>query len=701
MDNYHDNDLDKIDLNDIPLKDDSGDLLDRNWLIEMLASYASRPCPKGSEAILVSGPWGSGKTSLKNLLAKRLRSTLPEAPILEINTWLCSSQEEISQHIIFEISRSLHQRRSYLGKEASRLWRKYLLESVVRTAALSGKGYYAFTAKLLETYWLCGRAPLDSRKNDLSSSLENLNYPCVVMLDDIDRLQKDELLNVLSLTKNLADLPNLKYVFFGDYVALKDIIETDHEPDRGDQPEEASHEGYLSKAFNNVISIPEITYKQRTELLGKMIWKALGSSNNINVKRWFKLVPVLLQKIKTIRDVKRLSLRLMQKSDWLTSDGRLSVDPIDLIALTAIEIFSEAAFRKIQENGDALTNWHAAMIDRSSTKINEEDSNLQKIVTDGSPVWVSSLFVQLFPNIAKHEGMEQIREEEARLGLRLCHRDNFDRYFNTVIKGDFVLPEEIDRVLAVVLEGKKSLQEALKGTDGRVELKDVLIRMEMLRYEELTKELSLGKLIGLVGASTNPKESVEIGLYEPINAKGIALRISYNLFDRITNIRDGLEVIEETMKSGAGLWLTARLIKYLEKRFVVMDEDTNEKIADVKKNWCAMAKKAANSNELINDADLGFVMWSWHDFGGVDDAKEWATELISSSEGAIRFLLAMSTKRYSNTEPYFSLKIRKDDLAQFVNLDSLKKSIDSLDEEQKRQYELVLNPYQEAIDDDK
>ncbi len=70
---------------DDPIADVSDDLLGRSSFVEKLTEAISTATPTSSFVIALYGPWGCGKSSIKNLLLNRLRDQGGEITIVEFS----------------------------------------------------------------------------------------------------------------------------------------------------------------------------------------------------------------------------------------------------------------------------------------------------------------------------------------------------------------------------------------------------------------------------------------------------------------------------------------------------------------------------------------------------------------------------------------------------------------------------------------
>ena len=89
---------------DRPINFGSEDLLGRAKFAASLGKAIKSWTGKDSLVIALYGPWGSGKSSLKNLVLESLRSSPSDCPsILEFNPWHLASQSQITQGFLLRL----------------------------------------------------------------------------------------------------------------------------------------------------------------------------------------------------------------------------------------------------------------------------------------------------------------------------------------------------------------------------------------------------------------------------------------------------------------------------------------------------------------------------------------------------------------------------------------------------------------------
>lgn len=214
----------------------------RRLALQLLALDSSQGLVAG-----VLGPWGSGKTSLINLVEEELRST--EATILEFNPWVFSGTKQLVASFFAELAAQLKVETGY----------DQVAERVAEYGdAFSGMGWLPFLGpwlergsgftKLLGKLFSRSEQGLVEKRDQLESTLEELEDPLVVVLDDIDRLEASEIRDVFKLVRLTASFPNMIYLVAFDRNVVESALDDEGIPGRD----------YLEKILQLAIDLPVI-----------------------------------------------------------------------------------------------------------------------------------------------------------------------------------------------------------------------------------------------------------------------------------------------------------------------------------------------------------------------------------------------------------------------------------------------------------
>lgn len=226
---------------DRPIGSLEEDLLDRAPFAGSLASAIKGW--RGNESLVVAlyGPWGSGKSSVKNMVLQTLRSAEANCPlIIEFNPWQWSGQNQLAEAFFQEIGLVLGRSDgSEDGKRRAAKWRTYAtyltlgtsfaksLKAIAPALGLSGWGILDVLAKGMEqsatvahegskgveAQGIVQQQTLAEIKKELPDSLKELERPILVVLDDIDRLTPEEIRPLSNSSKRMLTFPTWSISF--------------------------------------------------------------------------------------------------------------------------------------------------------------------------------------------------------------------------------------------------------------------------------------------------------------------------------------------------------------------------------------------------------------------------------------------------------------------------------------------------------
>lgn len=85
-----------------PIESSTEDRLERDQFVRRLASALIDPKTKKSRGVVIgiTGPWGSGKSSILNLLRERLKAGYPDAVVVSFDPWLVSGRNDLISEFI-------------------------------------------------------------------------------------------------------------------------------------------------------------------------------------------------------------------------------------------------------------------------------------------------------------------------------------------------------------------------------------------------------------------------------------------------------------------------------------------------------------------------------------------------------------------------------------------------------------------------
>lgn len=194
----------------------------------------------GSYAIGICGGWGSGKTTFLKEMEGQLKEEHHD--VRWFNAWDCSSEQNISSDFFAML------------RAAIRPYCSSLEQSIFDyEAALSDAGVPTFFQKIAT--WVVGdkHQSIYDLKNEIRNALVKTGHDLYIIIDDLDRMEAGEILEVLKLIRNNADFPHLKFIVAYDKVYVTSQI-----------LDKTKKDGYLNKIFMAEYFLPKLSDRDST-----------------------------------------------------------------------------------------------------------------------------------------------------------------------------------------------------------------------------------------------------------------------------------------------------------------------------------------------------------------------------------------------------------------------------------------------------
>ncbi|MGR4000747.1 MAG: KAP family NTPase, partial [Alphaproteobacteria bacterium] len=336
---------------DEPIDSKSKDSLGRSRLVEIVTRHVLATDEKHSMVIGLNAPWGAGKSSFLNLLQNHLLAKENPSPpiVIRFNPWLYKDIDQITYSFFDELARGIG-----MGKENEK--KKEKKKEIVKNLKSLGKLTTGIASPFFprSTIWLSNLidyipspdAPtLVESREKLNSSLGELDQRVVVLIDDLDRMEKDSVLTLLKMVRLNANLANITYVLAFD----RQIIEKQLDEENG-----ISGRNYLDKIVQLPFDLPAPEPEIINGILFGHIYEVIESSETRewNQNRWRQIsIAGFGYHFQTIRQVKRYTNALQTRLSAI----REEVDPVDFIAIELVRVFHPDAYQEIAEAGALLT----------------------------------------------------------------------------------------------------------------------------------------------------------------------------------------------------------------------------------------------------------------------------------------------------------------------------------------------------------
>jgi predicted KAP-like P-loop ATPase len=360
-----------------PIRTASEDRLRRAEFAVRIADVLSELSLREGRVFAIRGGWGFGKSSLKNLITERLDAKSSGADWLDFNPWQWGDGDAIARALFGQIADRLGGEHSKAALDRAEALRRYgailtgvskplkevgssgLLISTVLTnasviAIASAIGYdlptvakvAAVLAFLSVGVPLLGRVlshlgrdhsseSLDKVRRALEARLRELDRPLVVFVDDIDRLEPEQIRMLLRQVKANANLPNIVFVL----LFQPSIVERALDP-------VADNDGraFLEKVVQTSFDLPAVptsfVHRMFEEELSEIAGPYATEANGFSQRRWGNaFIGCIQPMLRNIRDARRLISSIAIHMPLHVVGNVFEVNIVDFLLLETLRVF--------------------------------------------------------------------------------------------------------------------------------------------------------------------------------------------------------------------------------------------------------------------------------------------------------------------------------------------------------------------------
>ena len=466
----------------------SNDDFDDSQISDNLKKYASHILDKliatntrkHSYALGVTGSWGSGKTTFLEVLKSHVKG---RAEIVIFNPWMCRTPEQVTLDFFASLRHQLSS--SYRISKSIKDYAR----------ALNGISLTPFLGLNLNIHAVQGDS-LYVKKKKLSDKLTELPKPVLVFIDDLDRLEREEVFEVLRLIRNTADLSNLIYVVAYDKAYVRQVLE---------QKNIGNALGYLEKIFPIEVCLPKVEKY--------LIWGVLHSEivAQADSKEFASLLfeyinnnedrGLILRILNTYRSAKRFARIYMLNTTYITKELNLEIKRVDLFWLILLQVYDPKVYEVLVHDPSKLLYYIVGdrrWILREGIIGEAVDSQRGKYT--GEKFWELET-----PQILTRVFGKNIKT----LRQSVCFIENYDKYFALNIPKGKLSVNELNNLL----EGNDSPESIVREWIKTKNISSICYHLERvptktLHGEELKRYLSAILELG-VSANESMHQSVK------------------------------------------------------------------------------------------------------------------------------------------------------------------------------------------------
>lgn len=438
---------------DVPLFDIEDDSIGRNSMVELIVDSINEIVSSDHQCVVygIYGKWGEGKTSLMNFIRNKLLSQgkTDNIIIVEFNPWLVDNDEALLREFFLSIMADA-------DESARKILKKYGELAIFASKTIVNMFVPGLGSAIADGVEWAGKALEDSKdtlaelKEKVSKAIRKSGKHIVVMIDDVDRLDKEELHAVLRLIRQVADFENCIYIVSMD----ADMVAKSIAGYYGNGTVQDGRK-FLDKIIQVPIVLPQIPMADMRKYVRNYMERVLSSvADNEDINEVSDAVAPF---ITTMRELKRYCNQLAFVLPHLAGEVNIK----DLCLVEAIKIVNIECYNRVHERKDYLMRMSndLNLIANQDEAIESAENNYQASKTyilEGMAGYqkdvISDAIDEMFDN---HSFDYQDDLDKKRLNTDVY----FQKYFTLSVPSDVIPDTDIEAVLPFV---KSNSIEALR-----------------------------------------------------------------------------------------------------------------------------------------------------------------------------------------------------------------------------------------------
>ena len=451
----------------------------------------------GSTVIAIYGEWGEGKTTVLEFVQQELRSS-SDVVIVPFNPWRFGTDEQLLWAFFSSLSQALKAPLKTKFEKVAGLLAEYG-EVVIPTIEVGYAGVSASAStgenlsKLADRF---ARVDPETARDRVEKALMAAKKRIVILMDDIDRLDSEEIHQIFKLVKLTANFPYVDYLLaFDSNVVAKALAK------RYGTDAELGY-SFLEKIVQVPLSLPPASETSLRKFCFAAIQRVFDDAKiplmQDDARAFVDEFSVLSPFLKTPRMASRFANALR----FGLPSMRDEVNVVDFMLLEGARLFLPTAYEIIQTEGVSILHVHDMSRDETiMPRINERLDRLSKDEKSASVELLRFLLPQLqavmgINGIYGRTGYSDGSYELWAKNRRLCIKDYFPRYFSLGIPPDELSESAISQLITEASSGPEAVKKWLDANVSSQKLES-LIRKLYYHAEEISGAAAEGICVGL------------------------------------------------------------------------------------------------------------------------------------------------------------------------------------------------------------
>lgn len=425
---------------DAPVSTKDEDIFSRWKFSERVAQVIANRRDPSSIVIGLYGKWGDGKTSVLNFIEQSLNAN-NDVICIKFNPWRFGTEDQLLMGFFNQIADTLDAKLETREDKLKDIGNK-ILKPVSSAVGMGVVG------EVVSSY--ISMPDINIFKSRTEQLLEKSQKRVLILIDDVDRLDKSEIHALFRLVKLTADFKYTSYILAFD----KDIVASSLQ-DRYSTSQGNSGEEFLEKIIQVPLHLPYIDKQVLRNFCLQGVDTALELANiELNDEQAQEFARNFVSSfdscITTPRKAKLYSNIIMFSLPILKGE----VNPVDLMLIEGIRTFYPRLYEIIRDNELSFVG---AFPTGSNSNYDTDKDYIKKLVDDAlinidsnSKLSVIRLLETIFPRLQAVYGRMHYGVDSLKLwndNQKICSKSYFSRYFGYSLPPDDVSDVAITQLI--------------------------------------------------------------------------------------------------------------------------------------------------------------------------------------------------------------------------------------------------------------
>jgi len=724
---------------DKPITKSTEDILGRGKFVAHLVNSLNTWNETDPLVIGLYGEWGTGKTSVLNMMLHSPDLKKDRFDIINFAPWMLSESDNLLDGFINELSSVKKTESRLLKKYAkiiSHLPNKEVVENLANkfTIIIAGLGleisamlqfFNEIPESIRKMILIAGISigvigviinkiilPLTNKtksvneiKNDIKKKLKKSKKKLLVIIDDIDRLTPQEMRQIFRIVRTNADFPNTIYLLsFDRTVVEKALTKQDF----------ISGHDYLEKIIQVNFTLPSISSERINDYLFNELDRLIEIFPQIKEHfadtSYFQQVfnSGLKDYFQTIRAVKRFINSIEFNFQQVIQNNVVEVNPVDFMAIEAIRLFEPQFYQFLSLNKDLFTTMPKiplyGTVDQSDVDTREKILD-EYVGRANLKVKLQELLNCLFPIVRSGFSSTGAIIDNSLKNTNVSSHEWFDVYFNFIPGGsDYAVSKYDEQRVSMAASNYNDLSALFQKYIEEDKFTTIIHRLNGFVDDDMFfKKENYGNIV-LCLLNSFDKITIKRS-FAPFS--GIDYQIVQLIHKLLTrkpmDLTANFMILENAINESTSLYGITFYLAIKIEEFEKKNGGTWERILSdgdiIKIKQLYSNKISKERDNILKGNNPGFILYRWRKWGDEKDCDKYTAELLSDDEKFLKLAEwfvgdSVSTGREGdNIVARTHKNFNYNDFKEFIDLDKAKERMEKIKDNKQ-----LYSQYQQMID---